>query len=38
MWYRVSLGAFKTIVEAKEFISKEKTLLQEEDYIIARFE
>jgi len=38
MWYRVSLGAFKTIQEAKEFISKEKTLLQDEDYIIARFE
>lgn len=34
-WYRVSLGMFKTVEEAKVFIKKEDSLFQGQDYIIT---
>ena len=38
IWYRVSLGAFKSASEAKNYIIKENTLFQGEDYFIRKFE
>ncbi len=38
VWYRVSLGVFDTIAQAKEFISKENSLFQGQDYVLVRFE
>jgi len=38
IWYRVSLGAFETINEAKEFILKNKTLFAGGEYVIVQFE
>ncbi len=38
MWYRVSLGVFDSIQEAKDYIIKEKSLFQGQDYVIGRFE
>lgn len=35
-WFRVSLGAFKTIPEAKTYVDKEKSLLQGQDYAIVK--
>lgn len=35
-WYRVSLGAFSTMEEAKSYINKEKTLFIGQDYTIAK--
>ena len=35
-WYRVSVGAFDTIEEAKEYLGKEKSLFRGEDYIIQQ--
>lgn len=35
-WYRVSLGAFSTMDEAKSYIAKEKTLFIGQDYTIAK--
>ncbi|MBL7666228.1 MAG: SPOR domain-containing protein [Bacteriovoracaceae bacterium] len=35
VWYRVSLGIFATMTEAKEYIKKEKSLFQGHDYIIT---
>lgn len=35
-WFRVSLGAFKTITEAKTYVDKEKSLLQGQDYAIVK--
>jgi len=35
-WYRVSLGAFSTMDEAKSYISKEKTLFIGQDYNIVK--
>lgn len=37
-WFRVSLGAFDNITEAKDYIIKEKSLFQGQDYVITRFE
>ena len=37
-WYRVSLGVFDNVSEAKEFILKEKELFQGQDYVIGRFD
>lgn len=36
-WYRVSLGVFDSISEAKEYILQEKSLFQNQDYVIGRF-
>lgn len=38
MWYRVSLGIFDSLQEAKDYIIKEKSLFQGQDYVIGRFE
>lgn len=35
-WFRVSLGAFKAISEAKIYVDKEKSLLQGQDYAIVK--
>ncbi len=35
-WFRVSLGAFKTIPEAKSYIDKEKSLLKGQDFAIIK--
>jgi cell division protein FtsN len=38
-WYRVSLGVFETIADAKDYIlNKERALFQGQDYVIVRFE
>ncbi len=37
-WYRVSLGVFGNITEAKDYIVKEKTLFEGVDYVIGRFD
>ncbi len=37
-WYRVSLGVFSSVSEAKEYIIKEKSLFQGQDYVIGRFD
>lgn len=36
-WYRVSLGVFDSVSEAKEYILQEKSLFQNQDYVIGRF-
>lgn len=36
-WYRVSIGAFDTLDAAKEYLAKEKTLFQGNNYIIQQF-
>lgn len=36
-WYRVSIGVFTTVQEAKDYIKKEKSLFQGQDYIIKEF-
>lgn len=35
-WFRVSLGAFKSLAEAKVYVGKEKSLLQGQDYAIIK--
>lgn len=35
-WYRVSVGAFDSIEEAKTYLQKEKSLFQGEDYLIQK--
>jgi cell division protein FtsN len=35
-WYRVSLGAFANMDEAKSYITKEKTLFIGQDYTIVK--
>lgn len=37
-WFRVSLGAFSSITEAKDYVIKEKTLFEGIDYVIGRFD
>ncbi len=37
-WYRVSLGVFDSVTEAKEYIIKQRTLFQGQDYVIGRFD
>jgi len=34
-WYRVSLGLFGTTAEAREYIKKEASLFQSQDYVIS---
>ncbi len=34
-WYRVSLGLFDTVAQAKDYIKKEATLFQGQDYVIS---
>lgn len=34
-WYRVSLGLFGSVAEAKEYVKKEATLFQGQDYVIS---
>lgn len=36
IWYRVSIGIFDTITEAKDYVLKERTLFQDEDYVFQR--
>ncbi len=36
--FRVSLGAFETVQEAKEYIVKEKSLFMGTDYVVVRFD
>ena len=35
-WYRVSIGVFDTIEDAKKYLQKESSLFQSEDYIIQQ--
>lgn len=37
-WFRVSLGIFDSIAEAKEYILKNKTLFAERDYVFLQFD
>lgn len=37
-WYRVSLGVFDSVSEAKDYVLKEKELFQGQDYVIGRFD
>lgn len=34
-WYRVSLGLFENVQEAKDYVKKEATLFQGQDYVIS---
>lgn len=36
-WYRVSIGAFNTKLEAKEYMANENDLFQGKDYVIKQF-
>ncbi len=38
LWYRVSLGIFESIAEAKTYIVKEKSLFRGTDYVIGKFD
>lgn len=38
VWYRVSLGVFNTVTEAKNYVKKESSLFQGQEYHFARFE
>jgi septal ring-binding cell division protein DamX len=38
VWYRVSLGVFDTVTNAKNYVKKEKSLFQGQEYHFARFE
>lgn len=38
IWYRVSIGAFETIAEAKDYVVKHKSLFDDADYRILKFE
>jgi septal ring-binding cell division protein DamX len=35
IWYRVSLGVFETVQEAKNYIKKEQTLFQNQNFVIS---
>ena len=37
-WHRVSLGVFDTLSQAKEFVKRENSLFQDQDYVFVRFE
>lgn len=37
-WYRVSLGQFDSVADAKDYVIKEKALFQGQDYVIVKFE
>lgn len=36
-WYRISIGAFNSKIEANEFMQNENDLFQDKDYIIKQF-
>lgn len=38
VWYRVSLGVFDTVTEAKNYVKEEKSLFQGQDYRFTRFD
>lgn len=38
IWYRVSLGVFDTITDAKDYVKKEQSLFQGQDYVFVRFD
>ena len=38
IWYRVSLGVFDNITEAKEYVKKEYSLFQGQDHFFAKFD
>lgn len=38
VWFRVSLGVFNTVTEAKNYVKKENSLFQGQEYHFARFE
>lgn len=38
MWFRINLGVFDTLSEAKDYILKERSLFQGQDYVIGKFE
>ena len=38
IWYRVSLGVFDTITDAKDYVKKERSLFQGQDYVFVRFD
>ncbi len=38
VWYRVSIGIFDSISTAKDYIIKEKSLFQDLDYVIGKFD
>ena len=37
-WYRVCVGVFNSVREAKEFVKRERSLFQRQDYTFARFD
>ena len=37
-WYRVSLGAFDNLVDAKNYVVREKSLFSGQDYVFVQFE
>ncbi|MBF0360008.1 MAG: SPOR domain-containing protein [Oligoflexia bacterium] len=37
VWYRVSIGSFNNISDAKDYISKEESLFGGQDYVITEF-
>lgn len=37
IWYRVSIGVFDTLTQAKEYVIQERQLFEGEDYIFQRF-
>jgi cell division protein FtsN len=38
IWYRVSLGVFSTVSEAKKYIKQEDSLFQGQEYVIGKFQ
>ena len=38
VWYRVSLGVFDSITEAKNYVKMEQSLFQGQDYVFVRFD
>lgn len=38
IWYRVSLGVFDSITDAKDYVKKEQSLFQGQDYVFVRFD
>lgn len=37
IWFRVSIGAFDSVSEARDYVLKESTLFHGEDYVFQRF-
>ena len=37
IWFRVSLGIFDSVSEAKSYVLREKVLFKGQDYVIGRF-